>query len=224
VTETQWLAASDPTPMLAFLGDSGTLSGRKARLFAVACCRSTFAALADEGTRRMVEVAERFADGLATPEELSGVSGRGRFAEDAAARAAAACVWLDAFSASHNAAVAAARTSGPPRFATLRAAIDSIRAAQAALLRDLFGPLPFRPVSVPPSVRTWQEATILRLAEATYDCRQLPSGTLEPERLAVLADALEEAGCSDEDILGHLRGGGVHVRGCWVVDLLTGRV
>jgi hypothetical protein len=43
------------------------------------------------------------------------------------------------------------------------------------------------------------------------------------DRLAVLADALEEAGCADADILSHLRGPGPHVRGCWVVDLLLGK-
>jgi hypothetical protein len=83
-------------------------------------------------------------------------------------------------------------------------------AAQAALLRDLFGPLPFRPVSIPQSVRAWHDATIQRLAEASYANRQLPSGTLEPEGLCVLADALEEAGCTDEDVLAHLRSPGPH--------------
>ncbi len=42
--------------------------------------------------------------------------------------------------------------------------------------------------------------------------------------MPVLADALEDAGCDDEDILGHCRGPGVHVRGCWVVDLVLGKV
>jgi hypothetical protein len=48
-------------------------------------------------------------------------------------------------------------------------------------------------------------------------------GTLDNTRLAVLADALEESGCTSEDVLGHLRGPGPHVRGCWVVDLCLGR-
>ena len=53
--------------------------------------------------------------------------------------------------------------------------------------------------------------------------RSLPAGTLDPARLAVLADALEDAGCTDAGLLGHLRGPGPHVRGCWAVDLLIGK-
>jgi hypothetical protein len=51
----------------------------------------------------------------------------------------------------------------------------------------------------------------------------IPAGTLDKDRLAVLADALEDAGCDDAVLLDHLRGPGPHVRGCFVVDLLTGR-
>jgi hypothetical protein len=94
---------------------------------------------------------------------------------------------------------------------------------QARLLRDLFGPLPFRTVVIPASIRTWNDRLVVRLAQAAYDERRLPEGTLDNGRLAVLADALEEAGCSDADILGHLRGPGPHVRGCWAVDLLLGK-
>lgn len=50
-----------------------------------------------------------------------------------------------------------------------------------------------------------------------------PSGHLVLARLAVLSDALEETGCTDEAILTQLRSPGLHVRGCWVVDLLLGR-
>jgi hypothetical protein len=64
---------------------------------------------------------------------------------------------------------------------------------------------------------------VLALAQATYDGRTLPAGTLEPDRLAVLADALEDAGCTDAAILGHLRGPGPHVRGCWALDLILGK-
>jgi hypothetical protein len=56
------------------------------------------------------------------------------------------------------------------------------------------------------------------MAQAAYEHRDLPGGTLEPHRLAVLADALEEAGCDNPLILGHLRGPGTHWRGCWAVD------
>jgi hypothetical protein len=61
---------------------------------------------------------------------------------------------------------------------------------------------------------------VLALAQTAYDDRLLPAGTRDPDRLAILADALEDAGCDNAEILSHLRGSGPHVRGCWVVDLL----
>jgi hypothetical protein len=64
---------------------------------------------------------------------------------------------------------------------------------------------------------------VVRLAQAAYEERQMPAGTLDNTRLAVLADALEEAGCDNADILAHCRSGGEHVRGCWVVDLILGK-
>jgi hypothetical protein len=56
-----------------------------------------------------------------------------------------------------------------------------------------------------------------------YEERQLPEGTLDSARLAVLADTLEDAGCTHAELLGHLRGPGPHVRGCWAVDLVMGK-
>jgi hypothetical protein len=70
---------------------------------------------------------------------------------------------------------------------------------------------------------TWRGGTVPRLAQAAHDERELPSGHLDPARLAVLADALEEAGCTDDGIVAHLRGPGPHVRGCWALDRLLGR-
>jgi hypothetical protein len=64
---------------------------------------------------------------------------------------------------------------------------------------------------------------VLNLVQAAYDNRLLPSGLLDTARLAVLADALEEVGCTDPHILSHLRGPGPHVRGCHLVDLLLGK-
>jgi hypothetical protein len=64
---------------------------------------------------------------------------------------------------------------------------------------------------------------VVALAQAAYDQRELPAGHLDRARLAILADALEEAGCTDQTILGHLRGPGPHVRGCWAVDLILGK-
>jgi hypothetical protein len=118
--------------------------------------------------------------------------------------------------AAERAADSAAEATG----AATPGTTEQEKEAKAALIRDIFGPLPFRPVNIPPSVRTWQDATVVRLAEACCEYRRLPAGTLEAERLAVLADALEEAGCNDGEILAHLRSPGPHVRGCFVLDLI----
>ena len=82
---------------------------------------------------------------------------------------------------------------------------------------------PFRSITISPPSSTWNDAVVVRLAQAAYEERHLPAGTLDNGRLAVLADALEEAGCTDADMLGHLRGPGPHVRGCWPVDLCLGK-
>ena len=87
------------------------------------------------------------------------------------------------------------------------------------VLRDIFGN-PFRPVTFNAA---WRTSTVTNLAQAIYDDRLLPSGLFDNQRLGVLADALEEAGCDNADILGHLRGGGEHVRGCHVIDLILGK-
>jgi hypothetical protein len=91
--------------------------------------------------------------------------------------------------------------------------------AQCGLIHDIFGN-PFRSVSL---AAPWLTPVVLKLAQAAYDNRLLPSGLLDNTGLAILADALEEAGCTDPDILSHLRGPGPHVRGCWPVDLILGK-
>ena len=89
---------------------------------------------------------------------------------------------------------------------------DAERFAQANLLRDIFGN-PFRPVAFDPA---WLTETVVGLATAISDDRAF-------ERMPILADALQEAGCENSDILTHCREPGVHVRGCWVVDLVLGK-
>jgi hypothetical protein len=85
----------------------------------------------------------------------------------------------------------------------------------AGLLRDICNP--FWPA---PAVRMRLPRVIRSIAEAAYEERTMPSGELETARLAVLSDALEEAGYADAAILSHLRSPGPHIRGCWAVDLL----
>lgn len=87
--------------------------------------------------------------------------------------------------------------------------------AQAALLRDIVGS-PYRSVRANPDWSNWHNATIPKIAAAIYADRAFGN-------LPILADALEEAGCDNADILAHCRSGGEHVRGCWVVDLILGK-
>jgi len=223
VTEGWWKVCTDPLKMLEFLWNR--VSGRKARLFSCALARYLWPLLRTERSRRAVEVAERFADGLAPKREMTRagvgaqqtawtVSRTGPRFKDGRTAAAFATARYAAYARIWDVAVSIC----------LDAEVAGVSAPlQSDLLRDIFGPLPFRPVSLSPAVRTWNDATVVRLAQAAYDERQMPAGTLDNGRLAVLADALEEAGCQDADILGHCRSGGEHVRGCWVIDLLLGR-
>ncbi len=83
------------------------------------------------------------------------------------------------------------------------------------LLRDIFGN-PFRPAIADPVWLAWEDGTVPALAQSIYDERAF-------DRLPILSDALEEAGCTNTDILGHCRQPGQHVPGCWVVDLVLGK-
>jgi hypothetical protein len=92
---------------------------------------------------------------------------------------------------------------------------EEARGSQAPLIRDILGN-PFRPITIDPVWTAWNDQTVPRIAQAIYADRTF-------DHLPILADALEDAGCSDADILAHCRGPGPHVRGCWVVDLLLGK-
>jgi hypothetical protein len=227
MTEEEWLDCTDPALMLEFL--RGKVSDRKLRLFACACCRRIWRLLEDARSREAVEVSERFADGMAGEAEV-------QVTEEGAEEAAEAIP--DGTSDSRLAAGAA---SCAIRLPAKQDAWNQIRLAQHValgvrlllhllpggdeflahcnLLRCLFGN-PFRPVTLKPA---WQTPTVASLAHAAYEERILPSGHLDNARLGILADAFEEAGCTDSSILDHLRSPGPHVRGCHVVDLLTGR-
>jgi hypothetical protein len=236
MTEAEWLACAEPTPMLEFLG--GRASSRKLRLFAVACCRRIWPLITEAHCREAVEVAERFADGLVTAEvqEAAHMAAERvrREVEDtkaplfsgvayATAHAASytihdkGTVWL-ACRAAVNAACAAAHalSSQGASEGEVAAAVGAESAAQTALVRDIFGN-PFRPAPFPdPSWQAWKDGAVVKMAQAVYDDRAF-------DRLPVLADALEEAGCAQADLLAHCRQPGLHVRGCWVVDLLLGK-
>jgi hypothetical protein len=83
---------------------------------------------------------------------------------------------------------------------------------------------PFKAVPVlAPAILGWHGGAAVKLAQAVYDKRELPSGHLDATRLAVLADLLEEAGLTDAALLGHLRGPGPHALGCWALDSVLGK-
>jgi hypothetical protein len=221
MTESEWLAATDPTPMLAALQAAGKASDRKLRLFAVASCRDRYGKYFQAGDpgQGAIELAERYADGLARREEVEatkqGATEYGYQFLDA----------LFGYTEAYGAYMAAAgllerSNSGLAGHTFFPSDCAEMRAGHVALLRDVFGPLPFRGVTIPSSIRTWNDGIVIRLAQAAYEQRSLPPGTLEPEQLAVLADALEEAGCQDQEVLTHLRQQQAHWRGCWVLDLL----
>jgi hypothetical protein len=104
-----------------------------------------------------------------------------------------------------------------------QAAVRSERVAHAALIREIFGN-PFRPApAIDPAWLAWNGGTVRTLAELAYEHRSLPSGHLDPARLSLLADALEDAGCGAAELLAHLRSPGPHVRGCLALDLVLGK-
>jgi hypothetical protein len=192
---------------------------RKLRLFACGCCRLIWDRLQDARLRQAVEVAERFAEGEASKAELGAAftSARpltlgGLLPEDPGAfeRTAAAMAVDTAHAQPFSAALG--MTALPIRLAGYCAGKRDGEALLCDLLRCVFGN-PFRPASLAPAWAAWNERTAVKMAQAIYDERAF-------ERLPILADALEEAGCADEAALAHCRGPGPHVRGCWVVDLL----
>jgi hypothetical protein len=221
MTEAEWQDCTDPTAMLDYL--RGKVSDRKWRLLACACCRRIWHLLTDPRHREAVAVAERLADREVTPEQA-------RAAADASYSATFGQTVYQGFAANLLVRHLSSyddwdETNRCPPLENTNLAADAVaeplrqqeRAAQAALVRDVF---PFRQVVLFPA---WLTPTVVSLANSAYDERQLPSGEMDPGRLAILADALEEAGCDNAALLGHLRGPGPHVRGCWMLDLLLGK-
>jgi hypothetical protein len=236
MTEAEWLACTDPAPMLEFL--RGKASDRKLRLFACACCRRAWGLLRDVRSQQAIEVAERYADGQAGEEELSLVMDIALAAHQALwdeFRRNASLALEEEYKAvsEMEAAFAVWRTCRPRQayandgsigFAPRQVAyavgggggVASETAVQSSLLRDIFGSLLFRSFSLDPAWLAWQNRALARMAQSTYEERAF-------DRLPILADALEEAGCTNSDILAHCHAKGEHVRGCWVVDLLLGK-
>jgi hypothetical protein len=242
MTEDEWLARSGH-PVYLFGRVAGKGRARRLRLCASACCRRLPRLVPDSRCLKAIGVAEAFADRQAKLAELRAV---GREIE-AVARATPrprtngewakaytiGAVWhlltTDKYYAGHalQAALKGAVYASLPESAPCVTELDIDEdhpacaqeiAVQAALARDIFRQC-FLSVAFDCS---WRTPPALSLAQAAYDERILPSGELDPQRLAVLADALEEAGAEGE-LLEHLRSAGPHVRGCWAVDLLLGK-
>lgn len=215
MTDQEWLTCTDPTPMLEFLQDKA--SDRKLRLFAVACCRRYWDLLREERSRTAVLVAERFADGLATREELEDAQEEAVNAgREGDGRGPVACCHLRP---DGSYPVEAARYVAGEMIDVMDTRQElsdeewqaELR-AEAEVLKEIFGN-PFRPITIHPA---WLSSNVVNLGEAIYEERAF-------DRIPELAGALEEAGCYDADILGHCRHQGLHVRGCWVVDAILGK-
>jgi hypothetical protein len=245
VTESEWLACEDRSSLLySWFTPPVRLSPRRERLHACANLRRLWRLLLDPRSREAVLVAERFADGAATLAELqaahraAAVTGaRGeperlaaRAAEDAASKQPGKWELLlfdMPVALANRAAEDVFRLDEPDLFRKAEAAGTAARKeekrAQVRLIRDVCNPFRVPPKrGGAPQFRLGD--VVLKLAAAAYEERRLPSGELEAGRLAVLADALEEAGVVDAVLLGHLRSpGGRHVRGCFAVDAVLGR-
>jgi hypothetical protein len=227
VNEDDWRVSADPQAMLNYL--QGKASDRKLRLFACACARRWWPMLKRQ-SRQAIEVAERHADGQATAAELDAARGQAETVQVnapffeapayAAALAVAAEVALEAARqavqagqrmASQDASHSTAPGEDEAQIVAEAAAAES--RAQCDLVRHVVGN-PFRPVDVHPDWLRRNGGAAAKIARVIHDQRRF-------EDLPYLADALLDAGCADEEILGHCRAPAEeHPRGCWLLDAL----
>jgi hypothetical protein len=211
MTEEEWLACTDPEPMLRRVRRRA--SERKLRLFACACCRLVWPLLSDPRSRRAVEVAERHADGKTTQNRLTGAENSAwkavKIKETTPKSYAATIAWQASFH------ITDARPGTFLEHAAEALARPDADAILAGLIREVWG-TPMRRLYVAGGWLRWNGGLVAKMAGAIYDERAF-------ERLPILADALEEAGCGHADVLAHCRQGGGHARGCWVLDKLLGK-
>lgn len=218
MTEPEWLRSRVARHMIRTVRARGT--DRLWRLYVVACLRAVADLLVKPASRHAVEVAERYADGQASVEELAGAEAQARLAALEAHReewedeVRSNFRWTAASASFHESTLAA---EGAQLCVTETVDIDRFYQGflQADLLREIFGN-PFRWKVIDPAWLTWNDGVVSNLAQTIYDEQAF-------DRLPILADALEDAGCADADMLEHLRSPGPHVRGCWVLDLILGK-
>jgi hypothetical protein len=242
MTEDEWLASTDPEPMLFHC--AGIASDRKLRLFATACCRRIAHVISDENTRMIVDVSEKYADGMNVSLDFEfqnfGFSDFHNYRDnrqvtviEAIALSAVSCLRhrLKCSDASQDSSFVMGHPElarqnltkeeqerivnsrgATVKMATINKARKQELIEQARLIRDIFGN-PFRPVTINPS---WLTATVIALATSIYSEKAF-------DRLPILADALQDAGCENDEILNHLRQPGEHCRGCWALDLVLAK-
>lgn len=235
MTEGEWLSSPDPTAMLDWLRANKVnrtkVGRRKLRLFGWSCGLRVGPLMSERG-HSWLDLGQQCAERKLTSDEKrqieaqqdwlfeepgSGVALESwrieRAADSAAWFTLESNVMIAATVSAHNAAMALGIKAVPSGRSGEEHAAE--RKAQSCLLRDIFGN-PFRPVTVHASWLAWSDGTVVKLAQGIYADRAF-------DRLPVLADALEEAGCDNAAILDHCRQPGVHAKGCWVVDLLSGK-
>ena len=220
MTEAEWLATEDVTDLTHH---KKCRNERKRRLLSCACCRRVLPMLPDKRFVEVVSECERYADGEIRWPAMLAVRKKCRAAYDELEAAEAKEFQLEAANA--------VRAATDKEFMHFKMAIEYAayafasksrpkwdrghkkeEAIQVALARDVFGN-PYRPVTFE---RSWRTSTSVALAKQMYDSRDFSA-------MPILADALQDAGCENADILGHCRGPGPHVRGCWVADLVLCR-
>jgi hypothetical protein len=229
--ERLWLSSGEPQGLLNLI--EGKVSDRKLRLFACACCLRNWI-FTEPACEEVVATAARFADGWATGEELNearlraaDLIGDDPFVAHAFGLEAVAAVAMMPAVEAARATLRAAMTSvrqnisyaDIPGFDAHQAETEAVRGElwdQCELLRHIIGN-PFRPVAIDPAWLRWNDGTVVKMAQAIYDENRFAD-------LPVLADALQDAGCDNEEILIHCRTPMEHPRGCWVVDALLRKV
>jgi hypothetical protein len=209
--EAKWLTCDDPEQMIGRVWPAA--SNRKLRLFACACCYRVYNEKSNGRELASVAIAERFADGVATVEELQQAEeamDRGDYRSGPGDYVSHQEIWT--LLEVPQAAAWLVEYNGVYRGAEPGVLKRQERLGQTQLLRDIFGN-PFRPITLD---RVWLTSTVTALAVQMYESRDFGA-------MPILADALQDAGCDSEDVLNHCRGPGPHVRGCWVVDLVLGK-
>ena len=241
MTEAEWLLCEDPLLLLRYLDTSrppelrppaSTLNhqwdrphvgmDRRFRLYSCLCCRSVWGHIPEEVSKEAVVAVEELLEGQRTCQETYAdfiASSRVESQPDGRQRSDQG-YWVVKYlgRAFYKLTAAGGAIDLSVRVRHILAANESgtlplsaILTQQVGWIRDIFGN-PFRPVTFPNS---WLTEHTVGIASRMYD-RDFAA-------MPILADALEEAGCDNADILTHCREPGTHVRGCWVVDLVLGK-